>query len=200
MNEPMMDNTAGTDGTYNDMDLPGIDPLDRGEGRSRGLIALVIVAIAAVSIAWIYVIFFYRPELLIDEIADRTFPEAAEKICTSVVDQLEELTPAALARSPEERADEVEQSNEILAVMIDDLREIVPADPPEVNEAVSEWLDDWTTYLGDREDYVTNLRDDPDARFLETAKGGPSKGITRAITSFAQVNRMESCSPPADLS
>lgn len=182
------------------MELPATDPLDRAAGPSRRTIAIVVAAIAAVAIAWIYVIFFYRPELMIDELADRTFPEAAEKICAVAQGRLEELPAASLAASAEERAAEVEVSNEILETMIRDLRAIVPADPPEVNDAVSEWLDDWSTYLEDRRIYVSSLREDPDTRFLETTKGGPSKGITRAISAFAQVNRMDSCAPPADLS
>ena len=65
---------------------------------------------------------------------------------------------------------------------------------------VVDWVDDWGTYLQDREEYVENLRVDDDARFLETAKGSDTKGITRAINSFAQVNKMTSCVTPGDLS
>ena len=68
------------------------------------------------------------------------------------------------------------------------------------NQYDDEWLDDWTTYIGNRQRYVENLRVDDEARFLETTKGSDTKGITRAINSFAQVNRMDSCETPADLS
>lgn len=180
--------------------VPGTDPLDQGDGRSRKLVIGVFTAIGVVVAAWIYVIFFYRPELLIDELADRTFPRQAEEICAVAVARFEELPFASQAASAVERAREVERSNEIFDEMVRDLRTVVPTDPPEANEAVLEWLDDWDTYLDDRRAYVADLYEDPHARFLETAKGGPNKGITRAITGFAQVNRMDSCVTPGDLS
>ncbi|MEZ5238114.1 MAG: hypothetical protein R2716_03935 [Microthrixaceae bacterium] len=52
-------------------------------------------------------------------------------------------------------------------------------------------------HLGDREDYAAALRADPEARFTETPKG--SKQISRAIDSYAQVNRMPSCGTPGDV-
>ncbi len=87
--------------------------------------------------------------------------------------------------------------------MVDDLDarlELVPAEPPRFREGTAEWLDDWRTYISNREDYVVALREDPEARFLEDPKGGPSKGITRAIDSFAEVNRMDSCTTLGDVS
>ena len=65
---------------------------------------------------------------------------------------------------------------------------------------IADWVDDWGTYLDDRVDYAERLRTDDDARFLETAKGSDTKGITRAINSFAQVNKMMSCVTPGDVS
>lgn len=180
--------------------VPATDPLDEVSSRSRKRVLGIFLAIGVVVIAWLYVIFFYRPELLIDELADKTFPRQAEEICAGAMERFEELPFASQAASAPERAAEVEQSNAIFAEMLDDLRRVVPTEPPEAHEAVSEWLDDWSTYLDDRRSYAARLYEDPQARFLETAKGGPNKGITRAITSFAQVNRMDSCATPADLS
>ena len=112
----------------------------------------------------------------------------------------------------------MERSNIVLRSMIADLRAVAPVPPADLRqlpseelsseqqeelaaaEGIGEWLDDWSTYIGDREDYVQNLRVDDDARFLETTKGSDTRGITRAINSFAQVNRMTSCETPADLS
>lgn len=179
---------------------PGPDPLDQVQGRSRRLITGIFVAIGLVVVAWVYVIFFYRPELLIDELADKTFPHEAEEICADAMAQFDGLPFASQAASAADRAAVVDDSNEIFERMIRDLRAVAPTEPPEAEEAVTEWIGDWETYLNDRRSYATRLSEDPMARFLETAKGGPNKGITRAITSFAQVNRMESCATPADLS
>ena len=175
---------------------------DDPDAPSRSRVALVatLVAVAVLFGGWVYVLFLYDPGLMIDELADRTFPEAAEQVCAAAREQLDELPTADLATSASDRADGVARSNVILSQMIADLRPLAPTEPASVADGVDEWLDDWTTYIGNRERYVENLRVDDDARFLETTKGSDTKGITRAINSFAQVNRMESCTTPADLS
>jgi hypothetical protein len=159
-----------------------------------------LIAILTLMGGWFYLLVFYDPGLMIDELADQAFPTQAEKICAASQAQVEKLPLANLAVSPAERAENVDKSNIILRKMIEDLRPIAPEQPSEVAKGVNEWLDDWDTYIGNREDYAENLRTDPEARFLESTKGSSTKGITRAINGFAQVNRMESCSTPADLS
>lgn len=164
-----------------------------------GLLATIVTVTAIVG-AWVYVLFIYDPGLMIDELGDRTFPIAAEEICATTATQLAALPPAILATGPDDRADTVEISNGLLLEMVDALRPLTPEGPPEVRAGVQEWLDDWVTYIGDRQQYVENLRADEQARFLESTKGAPNRGITRAINGFAEVNRMESCATPGDLS
>lgn len=168
--------------------------------RSRVAMIATLIAVTVLLGGWVYVLFFYDPGLLIDELADHTFPNAAEQVCAAADAQLAALPPADMAVSPSDRADEVARSNVILTRMIADLRPLAPTEPQEVADGVNEWLEDWTTYIGNRETYVENLRVDDDARFLESTKGSDTKGITRAINSFAQVNRMDSCTTPGDLS
>lgn len=168
-------------------------------GRRMGYV-FTLIAILTLMGGWFYLLVFYDPGLMIDELADQAFPTQAEKICAASQAQVEKLPLANLAVSPAERAENVDKSNIILRKMIEDLRPIAPEQPSEVAKGVNEWLDDWDTYIGNREDYAENLRTDPEARFLESTKGSSTKGITRAINGFAQVNRMESCSTPADLS
>jgi len=161
---------------------------------------LTLFAVLLLMGGWIYLLFVYDPGLMIDELSDQTFPIQAEKICAASLAQTQKLPVANLASNPIERAATVEKSNIIFREMIQNLRPIAPKQPQEIADGVQEWLNDWETYIGNREEYVQNLRKDPEARFLETTKGTSTKGITRAINGFAQVNRMESCSTPADLS
>ncbi len=208
------------------MASPTTPPVPSGYGdddpdapsRSRLALTATLVAVSVLISGWIYVLFIYDPGLMIDELADPTFPTAAEQVCAAAVTRLDQLPSADQATSAFDRADAVEQSNLILSQMVADLRPLAPTEPPEtaglpaaaltedqrtaraVADGVAEWLDDWATYIGDRRDYVENLREDDQARFLETTKGSDTKGITRAISSFAQVNRMESCETPADVS
>lgn len=185
--------------------LPPTDPTSAPESPPSGArirAGLVVTALAVTALvgAWLYVLFIYDPGLMIDELGDRSFPTAAEEICADTRSQLEALPPANLAEGPEDRADTVEVSNGYLLEMVDRLRPLTPDGPADERAGVQEWLDDWVVYIGDRQQYVDNLRDDEDARFLESTKGAPNRGITRAINGFAEVNRMESCATPGDLS
>ena len=200
-------------------EIPGAP--DEGPGnppRSRVAFAATALAVTALCAGWIYVFFIYDPGLLIDELGDRTFPTAAEEICAVSRSELDELPPAVFATTADQRADDVERSNTVLSSMIAELRAIAPKPPAAAEqltvdelslddqqqlaaaEGIEEWLGDWSTYISDRKDYVENLRVDDEARFLESTKGSDTRGITRAINSFAQVNRMASCETPADVS
>ncbi len=168
--------------------------------RRRVAVIATLVAVAVLLTGWVYVLFVYDPGLMIDELADRSFPTQAEQVCAAAKAELEQLPRAEVAQSADERADVVARSNLVLSRMLAELGPLTPTGSPVASEAVSEWLDDWATYLGNRESYVEILQVDDDARFLESTKGSDTRGITRAINAFAQVNRMESCTTPADLS
>lgn len=169
---------------------------------------ITLVAVIALAVAWVYALFFYDPGLLIDELPDRTFPEAAEEVCARAQTEFDALPFANESDSADARAETVAASNLIFEQMLSELRplvddaEVVYSAPDEQRYAagIGDWVDDWGTYLGDRQQYVENLANDDDARFLETTKGSDTKGITRAINSFAQVNAMTSCVTPGDLS
>lgn len=197
---------------------PAAEPeLDHSSpARRRTALTFTLLAVLVLVGGWIFILFIYDPGLMIDELPDQTFPAAAEQICASAKAEFAELPLANEAASADDRADTVEASNVIFAAMLADLE-------PHVTDAqdmyltdtddrftkqesegyargVGDWVTDWGTYLEDRQEYVVALRADDDARFLETAKGSDTKGITRAINSFAQVNKMESCVTPGDLS
>lgn len=194
----MADSSAMTD-ARSPSRPPEVDRRPTGSRRRTGVVASLLAGVALVGV-WVYVLFVYDPGLMIDELADRSFPVAAEQVCAETRAQLEALPPASLAESAADRADTVELSNALLLEMVADLRPLAPTGPPEVRAGVEEWLDDWVAYIDDRQQYVENLRADEDARFLESTKGAQHRGITRAINGFAEVNRMESCATPGDLS
>jgi hypothetical protein len=169
-------------------------------GRWRISVLATLTAVSVLIGGWIYVLFIYDPGLLIDELADRTFPDAAEQICAVAKDDLAVLPPASQATSAAERGEVVAASNVVLRQMIEDLRPLAPTEPASAAKGVNDWLDDWSTYISDREQYAAALAVDDQARFLESTKGSDTKGISRAIDGFAQVNKMNSCTTPGDVS
>ena len=168
--------------------------------RRRLALWATLAGVAVLLVGWVYVLFVYDPGLMIDELADPTFPRAAEKVCAAHVEELDALPRAEEALTADDRAATVARSNLVLTSMVAELRPLVPQGPPEVRDGVSEWLDDWSTYIQDRQSYAERLQVDDQARFLETTKGSDTRGITRAINAFAEVNRMDSCVTPGDLS
>jgi hypothetical protein len=107
------------------------------------------------------------------------------------------LPPANVSRTAAERADVIDSANDRLRAMIAQLRTAVPADEGRVTTGINEWLDDWSTYVEDRQAYADGLRADPQTRFTETVKA--NRQVSRAVDGFAEVNRMESCSTPGDV-
>lgn len=178
-------------------------PEHDGESSRRRkvlVIAGVVFSIATFSV-WIYALFFYDPGLMIDELQDRTFPKAAEEICHQARVKIEALPTAEQTKDPADRADVVDQANDALRTMTAQLQATVPtgstAKETRIYQGVRQWVTDWNTYIGDRQDYADSLRENPDTRFTETLKS--NRQISRAIDAFAQVNRMDSCSVPGDV-
>lgn len=174
---------------------PGINH-DRPARRRVAFVAAALFAVVTMAM-WMWMLFVYDPGLMIDELPDRTFPTEAEKICAATNEAISDLPPAETTDDPIERAGVIDTANTDLATMLVRLAPLAPTEPPESAEAVQEWLDDWATHLEDRQRYADSLRSDPTARFTETAKG--SKQVSRAIDSFAEVNRMPSCGTPGDV-
>ena len=95
------------------------------------------------------------------------------------------------------RADVVTQTNEDLRAMLARLATIVPSGKD--GRIVREWLADYSTLVGNREDYARRLRTDPKARFYEAQKE-PGEQISDPIDTLATANNMDDCVAPEDLS
>lgn len=160
-------------------------------GRQRLALAAGLAFLVVAIVFWIYAFFVYDPGRKVDELADRTFPRAAEQVCAATMAQLDRLPPATEARTPEERAEVIDRSDEMLRDMADRLEALVPQGKGRITSGIQEWVDDWRTHIADRSRYADALREDPGARFLESTKG--NRQVSRAIDGFAEVNRMESC-------
>jgi hypothetical protein len=180
-------------------DTPPPGPEAEGPRRRRSRIPLLLGALfAVVTIAlWLYAFFIYDPGRKVDELADRTFPTEAEQVCAQSRARVEALPPAESARDAAERGAVVDQANVVLSDMVGRLRELVPPDQGQITDGINLWIEDWEIHIADRAAYADALREDPDARFLETRKA--RRQISRAIDGFAEVNRMPSCATPTDV-
>jgi hypothetical protein len=189
--DPAADPAAETDGTA---------PARRGSRLGR---AAVVVVVCVLVSMWGYVLYLaFGPgrQPPIDRLDDPAFAAAAEERCATALEEIDRLPVASAAHTATERADVLARANGVYAAMLDDLdglRSLVPAGD-HGRQAVREWLADWRTYLGDRQEYADALRTNPDARLLVSEKPGEGQQITGWIDEFANANRMPSCVSPTD--
>lgn len=156
----------------------------------------VIVAVALMLAMWGYVLYLaFGPgrQASPDRLADPAFA-TREASCNAANEQVLALPAAGDSPTAADRAVVLAQANEIYAGMLDALRTYVPdGDDGKITE---EWIADWQTYLGDRDDFARRLQTDERARLLVTPKHGEQ--ITESIDAFAEDNRMPACGTPAD--
>jgi hypothetical protein len=170
-------------------------PLSMGRRLARALIIVVALSIAGL---WAYALWGpvqRSPQGRLDSTA---FPTQAEPVCVETMLRLDELPQAFETRDSAARADVIAQANAELAIMLDRLTEIAPpAGTDDDARMIQEWLGDWRTFLGDRQDYVQRLASDPEARMLVSEKENGQ--VTKPIDYFAGVNDMKNCATPGDL-
>jgi hypothetical protein len=158
--------------------------------------AAIVVMVLGIVLMWIYA--FFGTHEVPGRLADKTFPTAAQPICQATLDKIEALPKANETPTPAQRADVVDQGTGYLDQMLADLRGKVPAAEPE-HGIVTQWLDDWGTYVQDRRDYTAQLRVDATVRFAVTQSDRDKTQITKGIDHFADVNFMAACAVPDDL-
>lgn len=161
--------------------------------------ARVLAVLASLLMAGIWAYALWGPHLVgaPGVLTDRTFPIAAEDICTRSATVIGALPPAFASPNSGARAEVVASANIELALMLGRLDAIAPTDGGKDATMVSQWLTDWHTYLGDRETYAVALETDPKARLYVSTK--ENQQITKPIDFFATYNKMENCMTPGDL-
>jgi hypothetical protein len=184
--------TEPVDGSAGDEDL---EPMSFQRRTARVLAVLASLLVAGI---WAYAL--WGPHLVgaPGVLTDKTFPVAAQSICTQSATVISALPPAFASANSGARAEVVTQANVELALMLKRLDAIAPpaADGKDAT-MISEWLTDWHTYVGDREAYAVALESDPKARLYVTQKD--NQQISKPIDFFATYNKMENCMTPGDL-
>lgn len=164
-----------------------------------GRIFGVIVALSVVGV-WGYVMFLTFTEGRAeprDRMSDVAYRERAEATCAPFAEAVTDLPLASEMDTPEERADVLDIATEEMRAMVAALEALDPPSVPEEATAVERWIDDWWTYLDDRDAYSERFRDGLDEAFRVTDVGGQQ--IDTSIDDFAHVNYMESCETPDDV-
>jgi hypothetical protein len=175
------------------------DTRTRPASRWRVVRTALVVLVAALLVAmWAGIFLGFFDKRAPGTLDDPGFAGQAEPICAATKARLDALPKAFETTDHTARADVVAQSNADLHAMLDQLRAIAPAAGRD-GRMTQEWLDDWSTYVANREDYVERLRADATARFYESTKSSPNEQISKPVDRFAYVNDMDSCDTPKDM-
>jgi hypothetical protein len=166
----------------------------------KSKVARVLVTLAVIGMVgmWVYVLYLaFGPGRADppDRLADRSFAATAQATCSAALDRVAELPPAHTSKTAADRSEVIVKADGYLREMLDQLDRIVPAGDD--GRITKEWLADWRTYLGDREDFADALLTNPKARLLVSPKKGDQ--ITEYLDAFAGDNNMAACSTPGDV-
>jgi hypothetical protein len=163
------------------------------------LLATVVVGLVSMWVYVLYLAFGPGRQPPIDRLEDPAFAVAAEDRCADAIDALDALPVASESSTATERADVLDQANEIFTDMLGDLDEMRTLAPAgDQRERTTAWLTDWKVLLSDRRDYAEALRDDPKAVLLISEKPGTGRHVTGWIDEFALANKMDDCVTPGD--
>jgi hypothetical protein len=158
-------------------------------------IALVVAVIAIIAM-WAYILGPWRSREVPTTLEDLTYAERAEPLCAAAQARIDELPPAATARTPQERAEVLDDANAIVAALVAVLHEINPLVAAD-RQYVDQWMADWDSYLDSRLAYASTLASGLDDRFSVEAEHG--RPITQRMDGFADLNDMPSCFVPLDV-
>jgi len=165
--------------------------------RARTASVLALLAVLVIVFLWGWALFFPPSTKAPGTIEDRAFPDAAEQVCSNAAAELAQLPKAFETKSPTDRAAVIAKTDVILSAMLDRLDALPrPADSGDALN-INEWIADWRTYVGDRENYARALNADPQARFYVTAK--ERRQVSEPIDFFATFNKMYNCVTPDDI-
>jgi hypothetical protein len=174
----------------------GADDQPARRRRRWGTWAAVAISLAIVGM-WVYVYAYGAVHKPVDKLDSPAFGRRAEPVCAVTLAQLNALPKAFQSTNNVDRAEVVTQTNQDLRDMLANLAKVAPTTGNDAH-IVREWLGDYSTYVGNRENYATRLRTDPGARFYESELDGDQ--ISDPIDSFATANGMGDCVAPEDLS
>ena len=180
-------------------ELPEVAPTPaRGPWRLVLRIGLAVVVVLLVAM-WAGIFLGFFDKTAPGTLDDSTFSKQAEPVCAATKAQLDALPKAFQSPDNVARAAVVTQTNVLLRAMVAQLTTFAPAQDRD-GRMTQEWLGDWSTYIGDREDYASRLSTDPTARFYESTKSSATEQISKPVDRFAYVNDMDSCDTPQDMS
>jgi hypothetical protein len=175
------------------------DDEPRGRGWLVARVTVVVIVLALIGF-WAWIFAGGPAKQNPDRLQDRAYVARLERRCQQLRAEIGELPKAEDTPDHVARAAVIVRANESIARFIDDVAAAAPT-TGDAGASMRGWLTDWRTYLRDRQRYAAKLRTDRGARLqLDETAAGSGDGVDQAIEVFAQVNSIEECATPGDVS
>jgi hypothetical protein len=173
-----------------------------GKRRVRPAFIVIGVSLLALVVMWTYIIFFANTTNP-DRIPDRAWATQAQALCKSYTDQINRLPDASTfakikpkSEALRQRAAVGQQATDLLVRMVAQLHTLPVADSVS-RDAVTKWLGDYDTYIGDRQRQLAKWAAGEDPQFAETADHGHPLSV--GMDDFSVANDMAACQVPEDM-
>jgi hypothetical protein len=156
-----------------------------------------VVLLLTITLFWIWALSPLAPSGHPDKLDDSSFADEAKVLCGIAEEKLEEIPYAFSVKSPDERADQIDQGTAIYRNLLSELLLIAPEENTRDGRLVRLWIADYALYLDDRDNYAEQFRDGIDEAFTVTKKG--SRWVTDPVDEFAKGNKIRECLVPLDV-
>lgn len=164
--------------------------------RARTARILALLAVFVILFLWGWALFFPPSTKAPGTLQDRSFPEAADQICTTAAGELALLPKSYQTTDPVSRSEVVAKSDVILNRMLDNLTTIAPRPIPTMVRTSRNGLrtgDHLLVIANPTQKRFSSIR----RRFYVSLK---DKGqVTQPIDFFATFNKMYNCVTPDDI-
>lgn len=158
---------------------------------------IAIVAVVTMILYWTWIFSGAPAKNNPDRLQDRTYVADIRKLCKAMNEDIARLPNAADLETQTQRADVLDDANDIVAGFVDKLEAGAPR-TGDASVSVNGWIEDWKKYLANREDYAGRLRTEQNAQLLlDRSELGDS--VDKTIQIFTQVNAIPECDTPGDV-
>ena len=137
---------------------------------------------------WIWALSPLAPQGHPDKLDDPAFAIAAKPLCADAKSSLEELPLALTTKTPDERAELIDEGTAIYRDLLEALRLLAPNPNSDDGKNVN-----------DRDQYAEKFRLGKDEAFVVSPSIKGDKWVSRPIDEFAKANDLKECMVPLDV-
>ncbi len=158
-----------------------------------------LILLIAITVFWIWALSPLAPRGHPDKLDDPAFARAAKPFCADAKNEIEKLPLALTSKTPNERADLIDEGTAIYRDLLKALTSIAPDPSTSDGENILSWITDYEIYLNDRDRYAEKFRSGKNEAFTVSPSIRGNKWVTQPIDEFSKANDLKECIVPLDV-